>query len=37
VPEHDELVVRLMSVLSEAEQDTLLRLLRKVDHALSRN
>jgi len=37
VPEHDELVVRLMSVLSEAEQDTLLRLLRKVDHALSRD
>jgi len=37
VPEHDELIVRLMSVLSAEEQTELLRLLRKVDHALTRD
>src|SRR5262249_994617 len=35
VPEHDELIVRLLSSLSVDEQRTLLRLLRKLDHALS--
>src|SRR4051812_24661498 len=37
VPEHDDLIVRLVSALSETEQHALLDLLRKLDHALSRD
>ncbi len=37
VPGHDELIVHLLSALSADEQATLLRLLRTVDHALSRD
>src|SRR5215216_4913387 len=37
VPEHDELIVRLLSVLSDDELHTLLNLLRRVDHALTRD
>jgi DNA-binding MarR family transcriptional regulator len=37
VPAHDQLIVGELGVLSEDEQHTLLRLLRKVDHALSRD
>jgi DNA-binding MarR family transcriptional regulator len=37
VPAHDKLIVRLLEVLDQDEQRTLLRLLRKVDHALSRD
>ena len=36
VPRHDELIVHLLSALSDEEQATLLRLLRKLDHALSK-
>src|SRR5438067_4980897 len=36
VPEHDQLIVRLVGVLSADEQAQLLNLLRKLDHALSR-
>jgi DNA-binding MarR family transcriptional regulator len=35
VPEHDALIARLLSVLSEEELTTLLLLLRKLDHELS--
>jgi DNA-binding MarR family transcriptional regulator len=37
VPAHDQLIVGLFSPLSDDEQHTLLRLLRKLDHSLSRD